>query len=134
VGSVAEGVDGAERLFPELLGEEECRDDDGKDDSDERYCGAEGAASDLRRQPVIGALGDDRKDDGSDDGGEERVEEESADDEDAEGDEEERDLLPRCSHAVVLHWLWLRLVWMRLVGSHLKLHRSPLSRCTEILD
>ena len=127
VGAVAEGVDGAERLLAELLGEEEGGDDEGEDDNDECDRGAEGAVFDLCGQPVVRALGDDGEDDGSDDGGEERLEEESAEEEDGEGDEEESDLLPGCCWLVILHGLSLRLVWMRLGGSYLKLHSITFS-------
>jgi hypothetical protein len=115
--AVTEGVDCIERLFAELLGEEECGDDNGEDDEDESNGGAERAVFNLGGHPVVRALGDDREDDGADDGGEEGVEEESAEDEDAEGEEEESDLLPGYSCAVIRHWLSLRLVWMRLGGS-----------------
>ncbi len=106
----------------ELLREEECGDDDGKDDEDESDGGTERAVFDLRGQPVIRALGDDGEDDGEDDGGEERAEEKSAEGENAEGDEEEGDLLPRCSCTVIRHELWLRLGWMRLGGLGSNLH------------
>jgi hypothetical protein len=104
MGAVAEGVDCVERLFAQLLGEEERGDDDGENDEDESDGGAEGAVCNSGGQPVIGALGDDREDDGRDDGGDEWLEEQSAEDEDAESEEEESDLLPGCSCAVIRHF------------------------------
>ncbi len=55
--SVAEGIDGGERLFAQFLREEEGRNDDCEDDDDERYGGAEGWAFDFGAEPVVGPLG-----------------------------------------------------------------------------
>jgi len=78
---IAEGDDGAESLFAELLREEETGDDDGKDDENEGDGGAESAAANVPGEPVMGNLCDDGQDDGSDDSREEGLEDEGAEDE-----------------------------------------------------
>ncbi len=103
MGPVAEGVDGGKRLSAQFSRKEDGGNDECEDDHDERDGGAEGWVFDFGAEPVIGALGDDGEDDGSDDADEEGLEHESAEDEDAKGEEEEGDLLPVCFRAAVGH-------------------------------
>jgi hypothetical protein len=116
MGSCAESVDCRERLFTELLREEEGGNDDGECDENESERGAGGTVFYFVSEPVVGVPGDDGEDDGTDDGGEEGLEDENAEDKDAEGEEEEGDLLPGWRFAALLHEVVAPLVGLDATG------------------
>lgn len=91
---VAEDVDGVDSLLDNLLPEQDAGQDDRDDHDDEGNGGADVAVLDLCGEPVVGMLGCDGEDNGSDDGGEKRLEDKSAEKQGADGEEKEGDLAP----------------------------------------